>query len=179
MIAPGIRGYLPEMDARLPFSADAAKKLLIDAGYPDGFDVRLACPNDRYVNDLEICQLVAANLVWVGIRIKLQAEPTVTYFPRALTREVSFLMLGWSPAGYVAHNLLFTMLAFPAGAQGQSKFGGYANQRADGFMLYKLVKIEKKKSDGAAPQNLWRKSAAGFNLEVQHCQPSWPFRSKV
>jgi peptide/nickel transport system substrate-binding protein len=140
MIAPGIRGYLPEMEARLPFNPDAAKKLLADAGYAEGFEVGFACPNDRYANDLEICQAVASNLARVGIRIKLQAEPKVTYFPRALKREVSFFMLGWSPAGYDAHHLLFTVLASPAGAQGQWNFGAYSNAQLD--QLTKRIQTE-------------------------------------
>ena len=41
-------------------STKAAKKLLADAGYPNGFEVQLDCPNNRYVNDEKICQAVAA-----------------------------------------------------------------------------------------------------------------------
>ena len=44
---PGVNGYTKELDARLPYDVDAAKKLLADAGYPNGFDVELRCPNDR------------------------------------------------------------------------------------------------------------------------------------
>jgi peptide/nickel transport system substrate-binding protein len=62
MIAPGIKGFVPEMNKRLPHDAEAAKKLLAEAGYPNGFEVGMNCPNDRYVNDGEICQAVAANL---------------------------------------------------------------------------------------------------------------------
>ena len=140
MISPGIRGHVPEMDARLAFNPDAAKKLLADAGYAEGFEVALSCPNDRYANDIEICQAVASNLARVGIRIRLQGEPKATYFPRALKREVSFFMLGWSPAGYDAHNLLFTVLASPAGAQGQWNFGAYSNAQLD--QLTKRIQTE-------------------------------------
>jgi peptide/nickel transport system substrate-binding protein len=131
MVARGIRGHAPEMEKRLPYDPEAAKKLLADAGYAAGFDVTMQCPNDRYVNDSEICQAVAANLARVGINVKLQAEGKATYFPKALRREVGFFMLGWSPAGYDAHNILFTVLATPAGAQGQWNFGAYSNAQLD------------------------------------------------
>jgi peptide/nickel transport system substrate-binding protein len=131
MLTEGIRGYAPAMSKRLAFNVDAARKLLSDAGYPDGFEVGFNCPNDRYVNDAEICQAVAANLARVGIKAKLQVETKGTYFPRALKRDVSFFMLGWSPAGYDAHNLLYTVLATPAGAQGQWNFGAYSNPALD------------------------------------------------
>ncbi|MFY7906341.1 MAG: ABC transporter substrate-binding protein, partial [Burkholderiaceae bacterium] len=51
MVAPGITGFDAAMNARLPFDVEAAKKLLADAGYPNGFEVGMNCPNDRYVND--------------------------------------------------------------------------------------------------------------------------------
>ncbi len=131
MIARGIRGHTDELEKRLPFSPDASRKLLTDAGYPNGFEVPFNCPNDRYVNDSDICQAVASYLAKVGITAKLQAETKATYFPRALKRDLSFFMLGWSPAGYDAHNILFTVMASPAGAQGQWNFGAYSNPKLD------------------------------------------------
>jgi peptide/nickel transport system substrate-binding protein len=140
MVTDSIRGYHKDMEARLPFNQDAARKLLTDAGYPDGFDLTMSCPNDRYVNDSEICQAVAGNLARIGIKIRLAAESKVTYFPRALKRDVSFFMLGWSPAGYDSHNLLFTVLSSPAGAQGQWNFGAYSNPQLDA--LTKKIQTE-------------------------------------
>ena len=69
IIQPGINGYAPELDTRLPFDPDAAKALLAAAGYPDGFAVTLDCPNDRYINDEAICRAAAAMLGEIGIRV--------------------------------------------------------------------------------------------------------------
>jgi peptide/nickel transport system substrate-binding protein len=131
MVADGIRGYTPDMKNRLAYDPEASKKLLADAGYPGGFEVGMNCPNDRYVNDAEVCQAVATNLARVGIKIQLQVESKSTYFPKALKREVSFFMLGWTPAAYDAHNLLFTVLATPSGTQGSWNFGAYSNPKLD------------------------------------------------
>ena len=63
MVAPGINGYMKDLDKRPALLApEAAKKLLADAGYPNGFETGLDCPNDRYVNDEQICQAVVAML---------------------------------------------------------------------------------------------------------------------
>ena len=67
LVGPGINGWTAEQDKRLPFDVEAAKKLLTEAGYPNGFEVSLNCPNDRYVNDGQICQSVAANLSLIHI----------------------------------------------------------------------------------------------------------------
>ena len=44
MIAPGVQGFVPEMNKRLPFDVEAAKKLMADARYPSGFEVSMNCP---------------------------------------------------------------------------------------------------------------------------------------
>ena len=132
MVAPGIKGFVPEMNKRLPYDPEAAKKLLADAGYPNGFEVGMNCPNDRYVNDGEICQAVAANLARIGVKVNLPAETKGTYFPKILRRDTSFYMLGWTPGTYDAHNALSNLMATPTDkGQGSSTSGAYSNPKVD------------------------------------------------
>ena len=132
MIAPGIKGFVPELNKRLPHDMEGAKKLLAEAGYPNGFEVGMNCPNDRYVNDGEICQAVAANLARVGIKVNLQAESKVTYFPKILRRDTPFYLLGWTPGTYDAHNPLTSLMATPTDkGQGQFNLGAYSNPKVD------------------------------------------------
>ena len=163
MITDGIRGFSPEMTRRLPFDPESARRLLAEAGYPQGFEVAMHCPNDRYVNDAEICQAVAANAARVGIRVRLQTEPKATYFPRALKRDLSFFMLGWSPAGYDTHNVLFTVIASPKGAQGQWNFGAYSNAALD--VLTERIQSETVESNRNA---MIKQALEIHNKEVGH-----------
>ena len=55
---------------------------MAEAGYPNGFEVSMNCPNDRYVNDDRICQTVAANLSRINVKINLQAETRAPISPR-------------------------------------------------------------------------------------------------
>lgn len=136
MVAPGIRGFVPEMNKRLPFDPEASKKLLADAGYPSGFEVTMNCPNDRYVNDGEICQAVASGLAKVGVKINLQAESKATYFQKILSRNTSFYLLGWTPGTYDAHNALTSLMATPTDkGQGQFNLGSYSNPTVDELTL--------------------------------------------
>jgi peptide/nickel transport system substrate-binding protein len=136
MIAPGIKGFVPELNKRLPFDPEAARKLLADAGYPNGFEVGMNCPNDRYVNDGEICQAVAANLARVGVKVNLQAESKATYFPKILRRDTSFYLLGWTPGTYDSHNPLTSLMATPNDrGQGQFNLGSYSNAKVDELTL--------------------------------------------
>ena len=132
MVGPGVNGFLAEQNKRLPFDVEAAKKLMADAGYPNGFDLTMNCPNDRYVNEARICQAVAANLSRINVKINLAAETKGTYFPKILRRDTSFYLLGWTPATYDAHNTLNALTACPddKGA-GLFNLGAYCNPKLD------------------------------------------------
>ena len=148
MVAPGINGFVPELNARLPYDPDAAKKLLAEAGYPNGFEVTMNCPNDRYVNDGEICQAVAAMLARVGIKVNLLAETKATYFPKILSRNTSFYLLGWTPATYDSHNPLYALMATPGeGGQGQFNLGAYSNAKLDELTTKLASETDKAKRD--------------------------------
>jgi peptide/nickel transport system substrate-binding protein len=132
MIAPGVHGFDASLNKRLPYDPEAAKKLLADAGYPNGFEVSMNCPNDRYVNDAEICQAVASMLARVNVKIDLVAESKATYFPKILSRNTSFYMLGWTPSTIDAHDALYSLVASPGdGGQGQFNLGAYSNPKVD------------------------------------------------
>jgi peptide/nickel transport system substrate-binding protein len=132
MVGPGVNGFQPDMNKRLPYDVEAAKKLMADAGYPGGFEVTMNCPNDRYVNDAAICQAVAANLARIGVKINLQAETKNTYFPKILRRDTSFYLLGWTPSTTDAHDSLYSLMATPDDkGQGQYNLGTYSNRKFD------------------------------------------------
>jgi peptide/nickel transport system substrate-binding protein len=136
LIPPEVRGYAADLEKRLPYDPDGAKKLLAEAGYPSGFEVKMNCPNDRYVNDAEICQAVAANLARVGVKINLEAETKGTYFPKILRRDTSFYMLGWTSSTVDSHYVLSPIMSTPGeGGQGQFNLGAYSNARVDELTL--------------------------------------------
>lgn len=132
MVGPGVRGFQPDMNKRLPHDPEAAKRLLAEAGYPNGFEVGMNCPNDRYVNDGAICQAVAASLARIGVKVNLQTETKVTYFPKILRRDTSFYLLGWTPSTVDAHDAMSSLMATPTDkGQGQFNLGAYSNPRFD------------------------------------------------
>jgi peptide/nickel transport system substrate-binding protein len=132
MVGAAVRGFQPDMNKRLPYDVEAAKKLLAEAGYPNGFEVTMNCPNDRYVNDSAICQAVAANLARIGVKINLQAETKVSYFPKILRRDTSFYLLGWTPSTVDAHDVLSSIMATPNDkGQGTFNLGAYSNPKLD------------------------------------------------
>ena len=109
---PGVTGYTKELDKRLPYDVDAAKKLLASAGYPNGFDVELRCPNDRYVNDEAICTAVVGMLGKIGVNVSLFAQTKSKHFKELKDNQGDFYMLGWGvptlDSHYVFHYLYDT-----------------------------------------------------------------------
>jgi peptide/nickel transport system substrate-binding protein len=96
MIAPQLFPLSKDF-TRPKFDPEGAKKLLTEAGYPDGFEVTMDCPNDRYVNDAAICQAVVGMLARVGVKIELLAQPKQQYFAKVLKPggyQTSFYLLG-------------------------------------------------------------------------------------
>ena len=153
LVGPGINGFDESMNARLPYDPEAAKKLLAEAGYPNGFEVAMNCPNDRYVNDGAICQAVAANLARVGVKIQLQTETKGTYFPKILKRDTSFYLLGWTPGTYDSHNVLNALVrCVDDKGSGQFNLGAYCNPRLDELSAQIQSETDKVKRDALIKQ---------------------------
>jgi peptide/nickel transport system substrate-binding protein len=104
IVQPGINGYTPEFDARLPHDFDAAKALLAEAGYRDGFPIRLDCPKNRYHNDEAICQAIVGMLADVGIAVDLSVAPMGEHIAKLRERRTDFYMLGWGTQTFDSHN---------------------------------------------------------------------------
>ena len=86
---PSDKPSTPEVEKRFPYDRAAAKKLLVEAGYPNGFEVTLDCPNNRYINDEEICVAVAAMLAQVDVKVRVNALPKAVYFPKLEKNDTS------------------------------------------------------------------------------------------
>jgi peptide/nickel transport system substrate-binding protein len=180
MVGPGINGFDDAMNTRLPFDPEAAKKLLADAGYPNGFEVALNCPNDRYVNDGAICQAVAASLARVGVKINLQAETKGTYFPKILRRDTSFYMLGWTPGTYDSHNALNALMRCVDGkGSGQFNLGSYCNPKVDELTLKIQSETDKPKRDALIKEAFKLHSDDIGHLPLHQQALAWGVASNV
>ncbi|KAB7615094.1 ABC transporter substrate-binding protein [Verminephrobacter eiseniae] len=132
IVAPMVAGHTEAVGKRLPYSVEAAKKLLAEAGYPDGFEVDFACPNNRYINDEAVCQAVTAMWSRVGVKARLRTLPLATYFPMIQRYEASIYMLGWGvPTFDALYSLQSLVRTVGTGGDGNYNLGRYSNQRMD------------------------------------------------
>jgi len=164
LIAPQVNGWTKKADVRWPYDVEAARKLLADAGYAQGFEVDFACPNNRYINDEEICQAVAAMWAKIGVKAKLRTLPLTTYFPMIQRYEASIYMLGW---GVPTFDALYSLqsLVRSLGAQGDGNYnvGRYSNPQMDA-----LVERIKKEVDQKNRSDLIEQALLLSHQDVSH-----------
>jgi peptide/nickel transport system substrate-binding protein len=153
MIAPQLFPLSKDF-ARPKLDPDGAKKLLAAAGYPDGFEVTMDCPNDRYVNDSDICQAVVGMLARIGVKVNLLAQPKQQYFAKVLKPggyQTSFYLLGWTPASSDSHNVLHDIMGCRDDekdpTRGEANLGGYCNRELDALTDQVLVETDNAKRD--------------------------------
>ncbi len=152
MISPMVNGWTPELGARAAkYDVEAAKKLLADAGYPNGFELTLDCPNDRYVNDEAICQAVTAMWTRIGVKTKLQTNPMSIHAAKIQKFDVSAYMLGWGVATFDALYSLDSLISTvdpKGGAAGNFNCGRMSNPQLDSLIQQIKVEMDTKKRDG-------------------------------
>jgi peptide/nickel transport system substrate-binding protein len=139
-------GFDPKFK-RLGYDPGEAKRLLAEAGYPDGFEVGFDCPNDRYVNDAQICQAVTAMWARIGVRAKLNAQTKSLHFGKIGRLETSIYMLGWAPGTIDGQNALDNLLVTRSDGSGYGRFnhGRYSNPKLDALVAEARGELDVKK----------------------------------
>jgi peptide/nickel transport system substrate-binding protein len=135
VMSPYLTGAPKDLNTRLSFDPEAAKKLLAEAGYPNGFSVGLSCPNDRYVYDENICLAVVSMLAKVGVKIEPQIEPTAKWSQRLNNLDVSMYMIGHAGLPTAdAYSTLSEVIATRGGGMGGLNAGQYSNPKFDDLL---------------------------------------------
>lgn len=136
MVAPPfVNGWTAEMDAESSTDIDAAKALMADAGYSDGFSIRLDCPNDRYINDEAICQAAVGMLGQIGITVNLDAIPKAQHFPKITDGKTDFYMLGWGVPTYDSEYIFNFLVHGREESIGTWNGTGFDNDEVDAKIL--------------------------------------------
>jgi peptide/nickel transport system substrate-binding protein len=127
--------WIVQSEKRLPFDRAKAKTLLADAGYPNGFEVTLDCPNNRYVNDENICIALAAMWSQIGVNTRVNAMPRANYFPKLEKLDTSLYMLGWGGAATDPIFILQPVLHSANGkGDGDYNYGRYTDAKLDALV---------------------------------------------
>lgn len=154
MVQDGFFGYDPSLGPE-KYDPDAARKLLAEAGYPDGFRLTLHSPSDRYVNDARIAEAIAQMFPRIGIKTELVTYPRSVFFTRATnggelkTPAFSVYLTAISARTGESSSPMRAVIATydPTGGGGTNNRGRYSNLRFDARMAEALRTLDDAKRE--------------------------------
>jgi peptide/nickel transport system substrate-binding protein len=165
-VMPSPRGVFedPELERRLAHDLAAAKRLMAEAGWAQGFEVTLDCPNNRYINDEEICQALAAMWAQLNVKVRVNAMPRAQYFAKMEKLDTSMYMLGWGGSITDAETTLTPVYRTRgAGGIGDYNWGQVANAELD-----RLAAASSQEPDPGKREQLIRAAVKEHNAQVHH-----------
>ena len=132
LVAPAIPGYVPAQDERPAFDPEAAKRLLAEAGHPNGFTLSLLCSTDSYVAEEQLCTAATAMWAKIGIRITPITGPRAIITPKRVAGEFDVTTLGWANEPAIdALSILVQVVHSKSGANGIFNWGGWGQPEID------------------------------------------------
>jgi peptide/nickel transport system substrate-binding protein len=180
IVGPGVNGHEPALDAPAKADVAGAKKLLADAGYPNGFEVRLNCPNNRYVNDEKICQAVIAMWSRIGIKTNLASESMATFIQKVQNFDSSMYLLGWGVATYDAQYSLQSLVRTrTSGADGNFNFSRVSDATIDRLIDGMKTETDVAKRNGMIREALLRTRDEMLVIPLHHQIRPWVMKSGV
>jgi len=180
MVAPGVNGNTPDIDVPAKVDPERAKKLLADAGYPNGFEFQLNCPNNRYVNDEEICQNLVGMWARIGVKTKLVAESMATFIQKVQNFDTSAYLLGWGVATFDAQYTLQSLIRTrTTGADGNFNFGRVSDPKLDALVDAMKTETDVAKRNALIRDGLVLTRDEVLNIPLHHQLRPWAMKKGV
>jgi peptide/nickel transport system substrate-binding protein len=131
------------------YDPEGARKLLAEAGYPNGFTLTIHGPNNRYINDDKVAQAIAQFYSRAGLEVKVETMPSAVYFSRATKGEFGYMLLGWGTESGEQGSSLRSLLATYDASKGMgvTNRGRYSNPAFDKQVTDALVTMDDKKRE--------------------------------
>jgi len=137
-VAPQVQGYTAALDKpTVPFDVAAAKKVLAEAGYPNGFEVGFDCPIGNYVNSEQLCQAIAVMWSQIGVKANVSMIPFSNYSSKVLSKKSDIFLLGWANSPQLD---AFSFVNNFMSSKGTWNPGGYSNPEVDA--LIEKIRVE-------------------------------------
>jgi peptide/nickel transport system substrate-binding protein len=180
IVAPAIPGYVPELDTRLPFDLEGAKKLLAEAGYPNGFSFVMNCQNDGLVNEEEFCQAVASMWARAGLRPNLDMAPRAQQTPKRVKGAFDVISFGWANEPMIdAYSVLIQVFHSKSGSGGVFNWGNWGDPRIDELTDKAGVELDPAKRIPMMTQALKIAEDEILTLPLHQQPMAWAMRSTV
>jgi peptide/nickel transport system substrate-binding protein len=180
IVAPGVHGHAPDIDKAAAVDVEGAKKLLAEAGYPNGFSFQLDCPNNRYVNDEEICQALVGMWSRIGLKVRLLAQSMPIFIAKIQNFDHDAYMLGWGVVNFDANYSLVSLVHTKTkGADGSFNLGRISDARLDAAIEAINVETDAKKRDAMLREALVATRDNYYYVPLHHQLRPWAMKRNV
>lgn len=181
IISSETNGWTEKAAERLPYDPAAAKKLLAEAGYPNGFEFTLDAPNNRWVNDEAIAKALAAMWAKIGVKVNVNTMPRANYFPKVLKFDSSAGMVGW---GASTQDALFPLQSLVETVDvqkgnGLSNIGRVSDPKLDALIEQIKVETEPTKRNALIEQALLMVNHNVYQLPLHTQIINWAMKKNV
>lgn len=176
---PFVNGWTEAHNQYPAPDAAAATALMAEAGYGDGFQVTLHCPNDRYINDEAICQAVVGMLGRIGITVDLVARPKSIHFKELQNGGSEFYMLGWGVPTFDSHYIFHYLAETRTDDGGAWNFTGFSDARLDALVKAMTQEVDPDKRN-AMLADAWTIVQDGIPyLPIHNQVVNWAMKDRV
>lgn len=135
-VPPNLWGYNDEVGP-VEYDVEAAKKLLAEAGYPDGFDTKLFTmnnPRPYMPQPMKIAEAIQADLKEIGINAEIKTFEWATYLEKASQGEHEMALFGWTGVMADPDNFLFPNLSATNAEKPANNYAFYKNEEFTGLL---------------------------------------------
>jgi peptide/nickel transport system substrate-binding protein len=173
---PDAAGVPKDLVKRYPHDVAAAKRLLAQAGYPDGFGVELDCQNVRE----PVCTALAGMLARVGVRVKVNSLANPRYFAKGQALDTSLYLLGWGGSNTDA---IFTLQPLLRGrgekGDGDYNWGNYRDAAMDAVIDRAKVEMDPAKRQAAINEAIRMQHDNVYHIPIHRRMQPWASRANV
>lgn len=176
----GVFGTSPSLKPE-PYDPEGARRLLAEAGYPDGFALTLYAPNGRFVNDAKIAVAIGQMLSHIGIAAKVETLPVSVFKTRVAKYEFGIYIDGWWADTGEASSSLRSIVATvnPATGWGVVNRGRYSNPALDALIGRAMTEIDDESRDRLLQQAAELAMADVAIVPLYYEVAVWAFRKDI
>ena len=181
IVAANVNGWTARVAQVPKYDLARAKQLMAEAGYPEGFAMRLDTPNNRWVNDENICKALAGMWAKIGVKVTVNSMPRAQYFPKVLSFDTTAALVGWGATTFDAlYSLQSLSMTFNAQTgEGLSNIGRASVPEMDALIRQIRVEENAQQRNALIAQALELEKRLVLHIPLHEQMIPWAMRSDV
>ena len=181
VISDSVFGYDSQIAQTGQYDLPKAKALLKEAGFEKGFAFTLDTPNNRWVNDENLCKALASMWAKLNVKVNVHSMPRAQYFPKVLSFDTSAGLVGWGSSTFDAYYPLQSLSATYDGASGAgiSNIGRASDKQMDALLKKLNLAEDLNERKALAQQALSLEQNQVLHIPLLQPMFSWAMKKNI